>query len=62
MDKCCTTPTGSRKWTTEEMNAYLDWDRSEDERVQAVVDKLGDKIRGNRGLGYIWKMVEADMV
>ncbi len=30
--------------------------------VQAVVDKLGDKIRGNRGLGYIWKMVEADMV
>ena len=62
MGECCTTPTGSREWTTEEMNAYLDWNRSEDERFQAVCDKYGDRIQGNRGPGYLWKMVEADMV
>ncbi len=46
----------------EEMTAYLDWVKAEDERVQAVVNKLGDKIREQRGTGYILKMVEADLV
>ncbi len=32
MGKQCKTQSGSRDWTKEEMIAYLDWDRAEDER------------------------------
>ncbi len=62
MTGCCDTSTGSRKWTTEEMNAFLDWDRAEDVRVQAIVEKAGDKIRGPGTLDFIWKMVRRDML
>ena len=56
----CTTLTGSRDWTTEEMMAYLDWDRAEDECVQAIVESRMDKIRGWRGTACVWEMMESD--
>ena len=37
MTKRCVTSEGSRDWTREEMMAYLDWDRLEDNRVDARV-------------------------
>lgn len=56
----CTTSTGSRDRTAEEMTAYLDWDRAEDERVQTIVESRMDEIRGRRGTACIWEMVESD--
>ncbi|EXK26753.1 hypothetical protein FOXG_22256 [Fusarium oxysporum f. sp. lycopersici 4287] len=35
MIKCCEMPIGSREWTKEEMMAYLDWDKSENDRLDA---------------------------
>jgi hypothetical protein len=35
MSKRCITSTGSREWTKEEMMAYLDWSKAEDERIEA---------------------------
>lgn len=35
MGKYCTTSTGSREWTKEEMMAYLDWDKAETDRIEA---------------------------
>ena len=35
MGKTCRIPTGTRDWTKEEMMAYLDWSKSEDDRVEA---------------------------
>lgn len=37
MTRCCETPTGSREWTKEEMMAYLDWDKSENDRLDVKV-------------------------
>ncbi|EJP61371.1 transposase-like protein [Beauveria bassiana ARSEF 2860] len=37
MGKQCRMETGCRVWTKEEMMAYLDWDRAEDNRVEAMV-------------------------
>src|SRR3569833_173252 len=49
MAEHCTTSTGSREWTKEEMMAYLDWSEAEDKRVQAVVDaEAGDNPLGIR--------------
>lgn len=48
MTRRCTIPTGSRKWSMEEMTAYLDWDKAEDKRVHVIVDDCGDGIRGHR--------------
>lgn len=39
MSKCCITSTGLRAWTKEEMMAYLDWSKAEDERIKAQVAK-----------------------
>lgn len=61
MTRRCTIPTGSRKWSMEEMTAYLDWDKAEDKRVQVIVDDCGDGIRGHRGVDYIRKMVDREM-
>lgn len=64
MSKRCVTSMGSREWTKEEMMAYLDWNKAEDERVEERVAKeMGDDpIRNNkrRGMRDIWKSVEQD--
>jgi hypothetical protein len=33
--KLCITPTRSRDWSKEEIIAYLDWSKAEDDRVEA---------------------------
>ncbi|KAK1837453.1 hypothetical protein CCHR01_19925 [Colletotrichum chrysophilum] len=63
MNRRCTTSKGSRDWLKEEMMAYLDWDRAEQERVdELVVAEEGDNPFRNskRGMGDIWKRVERD--
>jgi hypothetical protein len=59
MTKCCTTSTGSRKWTEEEMTASLDWNSAEDARIEAQVAAEGI-LPGNqrRGTRDIWRRVE----
>jgi hypothetical protein len=64
MNKRCTTLTGSREWTKEEMIAYLDWSRSEDARIEAQValEMKGQPLdTGRRGVGEIWRQVEKDI-
>ncbi|KJZ69936.1 hypothetical protein HIM_10674 [Hirsutella minnesotensis 3608] len=63
MSKRCITSTGSRNWTKEEMMAYLDWSKAEDERIEAQVAKeMGDNPLANKrkGLTEIWQRVEED--
>jgi hypothetical protein len=65
MGKRCKTATGSRDWTKEEMMAYLDWDKAEDERVEArVAEEIGNNPLANRqrGIKEIWKSVEQDII
>ncbi len=62
MTKCCQTPDGVRKWTREEMMAYLDWDKSENDRID---EKVADEIivqsfSGRRGVDDIWSACEKD--
>lgn len=48
MPALCVTSTGRRSWTKEEMMAYLDWSKAEDERVEAqVVKEMGDNLLAN---------------
>ena len=64
MTKHCTTSTGSRDWTKEEMMAYLDWNKSEDDRIEAQVAlDIGDNPlgTGRRGVAGVWRMVEKDV-
>lgn len=64
MTKRCTAPSGSREWTKEEMMAYLDWNRAEQERVdQLVAVEAGENPFRNkrRGMGDIWRRVEKDI-
>ncbi|KAF4465100.1 mutator-like element transposase [Fusarium albosuccineum] len=63
MGKRCTMPTGSRDWTKEEMMAYLDWNKAEDDRVEAQVaaDMESNPFSaGRRGMGRIWEAAERD--
>jgi len=62
MTKRCTTSAGSRKWTEEEMTAYLDWNSAEDARIEAQVAAEGI-LPGNqrRGTRDIWRRVERDI-
>ncbi|KAH7462804.1 hypothetical protein FOMA001_g7825 [Fusarium oxysporum f. sp. matthiolae] len=63
ISKRCVTSTGSRDWTKEEMMAYLDWSKAEDERVEAqVAEEMGDDPLANRrrGVKDIWGRIEAD--
>lgn len=52
-------PNGSREWTEEEMTAYLDWDRAEDDRVEAqlIANPLNP---GRRGLRDLWERIDED--
>ncbi|KJZ68586.1 hypothetical protein HIM_12019 [Hirsutella minnesotensis 3608] len=59
----CVTAAGSREWTKEEMMAYLDFSRAEDQRVEAQVAKdLGANPSSNRrkGLKEVWESAEKD--
>ncbi|TVY62436.1 hypothetical protein Focb16_v004300 [Fusarium oxysporum f. sp. cubense] len=64
MTRCCETPTGSREWTKEEMMAYLDWDKSENDRLDV---KVADEIvvapfSSRRGPGEIGQKQETQCV
>ncbi|KAM6513667.1 hypothetical protein FALCPG4_18973 [Fusarium falciforme] len=62
MGKRCDTPTGSRDWTKEEMMAYLDWSKAEDDRVEAQVATEMERIpfSSRRGMCDIWEAAAAD--
>lgn len=63
MFKRCTTSAGSREWTKEEMMAYLDWTKAEDERIESqVAEEMGDNPLANRrrGVKDIWRRIETD--
>lgn len=60
----CKAVAGTRDWTKEEMMAYLDWSKAEDERVEALVNKeMADDPLANsrRGMTHIWNSIEQDM-
>lgn len=63
MGKRCTTSTGKRDWTKEEMTAYLDWYSEENERIEA---KIAQELRdgqfevGRRGADEVWRRAEED--
>jgi len=64
MTKRCTTSTGSRDWTKEEMMAYLDWSKVEDDRIEAQVEQeMEDNPfeTGRRGVREIWRRIERDI-
>jgi hypothetical protein len=47
----------SREWTKEEMIAYLDWDHSERERVEAEVEQEFQQygtVNRMRGTAHLW--------
>src|SRR5690606_30179038 len=50
MNKHCRTSTGFRDWTKEEMMAYLDWDKSENDRLEAQVAGEGNPFSNRRGM------------
>jgi hypothetical protein len=62
MGKLCTTPTGSRDWSKEEMMAYLDWSKAEDDRVEAQVaaEMESNPFSSRRGMRNIWEAAEND--
>ena len=62
MGKSCKTATGLRDWTKEEMMAYLDWDKKEEERIEAqVAQEMKDNpISRRRGTADIWRAIKRD--
>lgn len=63
MSKRYTSSTRPREWTKEEMMAYLDWCKAEDERVKAhVAREMGENPLANnrRGMKEIWDSTERD--
>ncbi|KAG6979895.1 hypothetical protein FocnCong_v010558 [Fusarium oxysporum f. sp. conglutinans] len=62
MGKRCDTPNGSRDWTKEEMMAYLDWSKAEDDRVEAqvAVEMERNPFSSRRGMHDIWEAAAAD--
>jgi hypothetical protein len=61
MGEKCVTSEGSRDWLKEEMMAYLDWDKSENDRLDA---QMADEIRrgpsNRRGMRELWRRAEQD--
>ena len=54
------TSIGSREWTKEEIIAYLDWSRAEDNRIDAQVawEMEGNPLgRQRQGAGEIWRRI-----
>ncbi|KAL9561263.1 hypothetical protein ACKAV7_014618 [Fusarium commune] len=62
MGKQCRMQEGSRDWTKEEMMAYLDWSKAEDDRVEAQVaaEMEGNPFSKRRGMREIWEAAAAD--
>ncbi|KAH7465092.1 hypothetical protein FOMA001_g16895 [Fusarium oxysporum f. sp. matthiolae] len=62
MGKRCDTPNGSRDWTKEEMMAYLDWSKAEDDRVEAQVAAEMERspFSSRRGMHDIWEAAAVD--
>ncbi len=64
MTKRCDTGLDSRAWKREEMTAYLDWDKAEEERIDAKV--MQEVQRRPFGTGSrrtrpsIWEEIERD--
>lgn len=62
MGKQCRMLEGSRDWTKEEMMAYLDWSKAEDDCVEAQVaaEMEGNPFSKRRGMREIWEAAAAD--
>lgn len=62
MGKQCRTQPVFRDWTREEMMAYLDWDRREEDRVEAMVaaEMEGNPSSRRTGMREIWEAAAAD--
>ena len=62
MGKQCIMQVGSRDWTKEEMMAYLDWSKAEEDRVEAQVaaEMEGNPFSKRRGMREIWVAAAAD--
>jgi hypothetical protein len=63
MGKNCKIHQGSRDWTKEEMMAYLDWSKAEDDRVEAQVaaEMKGNPFSSRRGMREIWEAAAYDI-
>ena len=64
MTKRCTSLIGLRDWTKEEMMAYLDWSKSEDDRIDAQIAQEREDNpfdTGRRGVNEIWRRIERDI-
>ncbi|KAK6850577.1 transposase-like protein [Apiospora arundinis] len=61
MGSQCTTSAGSRDWTREEMMAYLDWDRFENDRMDVLVARESrNGLSNRRGVGELWRRAAQD--
>jgi hypothetical protein len=63
MGKDCKMQKGSRDWTKEEMMAYLDWSKAEEDRVEAQVatEMEGNPFSSRRGMRDIWEAAARDI-
>lgn len=63
MGKDCRMQRGSRDWTKEEMMAYLDWDKAEEDRVEAQVaaEMERNPFSSRRGMKDIWEAAAKDI-
>lgn len=62
MGKHCAMQKGFRDWTKEEMMAYLDWSKAEEDRVEARVaaEMAGRPFSSRRGMRDIWEAAAID--
>jgi hypothetical protein len=58
------TSTGSRDWTREEMIAYLDWSKAEEDRIEVQVAQEMENNpydTGRRGIGEILRRIDKEI-
>jgi hypothetical protein len=62
MGRHCRTEGGPREWVKEEMMAYLDWTKAEEDRIEAQVaaQMEGNPFSNRRGMDDIWEAAAAD--
>ncbi|KAJ6788687.1 hypothetical protein PWT90_07147 [Aphanocladium album] len=62
MGRQCKEQGRPRDWTKEELMSYLDWDKAEEDRVEAMVaaEMEANPFSGRRGMGDIWEAAAAD--
>ena len=58
----CMMQKGCRDWSKEEMMAYLDWSKAEEDRVEALVaaEMEGNPFSKRRGMREIWEAAATD--